>query len=241
MKYVVYSGSRNLYFDMAVAATRLLSKQENPDEYKIFLLIEDDVLGHPVPYTVETINVSEAGHKLFRANGPNMKTKFTYLAMIRSAYSKVLPEEVDKVLQLDVDTVVMGDLSYLWEIDLSKAYFAAVQEKFSTWKPYGERYYNAGVMMINIKKTHEDGLDDKMVDFLNKHKVPYIDQDAWNAFGIDHCIDLPIEYNETFVTGYTDNPKIVHYAGFKWHGESKKCNRREHYRESVEEYKRRFG
>lgn len=240
MKYVVYSGSRNLYLDMAIAATRLLSKQEHPEEYKIFFLIETDELGYPVPDNVECINVSKKGYKIFNPGGPNMKTKFTYLAMIRAAYSKVLPEYVDKLLQLDVDTVVMDDLSELWDIDMTDVYFAAVLERLSTWKPYGERYYNAGVMMINLVATCGDGVEDRMIDFLNNYRVPYIDQDAWNAFGVYKCLDLPLYYNETFVTGYTDHPKIVHYAGFKWHGEDKRCPRMEHRKEAEREYTEKY-
>ena len=226
-KVVVYTGSRNLYKDMAIAATRLVARQIKPVD-RIYFLIEDDDIGDlKVPKCVRFINVSN--QKIFRHDGPNMRSRFTYLALIRAAYTKILPEDVKKVLQLDVDTIVMGDLSYLWSIDMTNAYFAAVEEKYSNWKLYDKKYYNAGVMLINLEKTRQDMIDDKMIDYLNRNELKYIDQDAWNIFGVSRAKDLPVEYNETFVTGYTDHPYIIHYAGYKdWHGGDPMCPRLEH-------------
>lgn len=239
-KVVVYTGSRNLYKDMAIAATRLVSRQIKPVD-KIYFLIEDDDIGDlKVPKCVEFINVSD--QKIFPIDSPNMRSRFTYLALIRSAYTKILPANVKRVLQLDVDTIVMGDLSYLWDIDLTDAYFAAVEEKLSNYKLFNKKYYNAGVMLINLEKTRKDLIDDQMIDYLNKGELPYIDQDAWNIFGVDKAIDLPVEYNETFVTGYTDHPYIVHYAGYKdWHGEDPRCPRLEHRYQAELEWSEKYS
>lgn len=210
MREVVYSGSRNLYEHMVPAVKSLLY---HTDVDRVWLLIEDDEFPFSLPGCVRTVNVGN--QTVFRRDGPNMRSQFTYLALMRAAYTKVLPESVETVLQLDVDTVVTDDLSPLWAVDLSDSYFAAVPEHLGTFKPYGDKYYNAGVMLINLERTRRDGLDDAMIAFLDRERAPYIDQDAWNKYAARYAVDLPVRYNETFVTGYTEDPAIVHYAGVK--------------------------
>lgn len=208
MKTAVYSGTRNLYEHMVPAIKSLIA---NSGVEKIFLLIEDTEFPEQLPRCVETVDVS--GQKIFPADGPNMKNKFTYMAMLRAAYTKILPEVPERILQLDVDTIVEDDLTELWEMDLGDNYFAAVPEHRGSYRPYGPRYFNCGVMVIDIKAAAADGLDDRMIGFLNRERVPYIDQDAWNALAGDRGLELPVRYNECFATGLTNRPAIVHYAG----------------------------
>ena len=96
MKEAIYSGSRNLYPHMATAAKSLIA---NSPVDRVWFLIEDEEFPIEVPDMVRTIDVS--GQQYFNPNGPNMKTQFTYMALMRVCYAKLLPE-TDKVLQLDV-------------------------------------------------------------------------------------------------------------------------------------------
>ena len=224
MRTAVYSGTRNLYHDMITAAKSLT---RNSNVEKIYFLIEDDKFPEELPPHIETINVS--GQAFFPKNGPNYKTRFTYMSLLRVCYTKLFPD-LDKVLQLDVDTVVVDDISGLWDIDLKNKWFAAVEETHSTYKPYGPRYYNIGVTMFNLDQIQKDQADERLIQFLNTTSVPYIDQDAWNRFGIGARKDvkIPSRYNESFVTDYSDNPAIVHYAGFKDWQNSSRVPRREY-------------
>lgn len=209
MKAAVYSGTKNLYHNMVIAAKSLL---HNSSVDKVYFLIEDDAFPEDLPPQIETMNV--CGQKFFPKTGANFKTSFTYMSLLRVCYTKLFPD-LDKVLQLDVDTVVVDNIDELWDVDLSKKWFAGVVEDFSTHKPYGPRYYNIGVAMFNLDQIRKDGVDERLINFLNTTTVPYIDQDAWNRFGIGKDVRLPLRFNETCVTGYTDSPAIVHYAGFK--------------------------
>ena len=76
-----------------------------------------------------------------------------------------------------------------------------------------------------MRKDHKDDL---MVDFLNRVTTPYIDQDACNRYLIRKSVDLPVRFNETIVTGFTDSPAIVHYAGFKEWQTNPRVSRREY-------------
>ena len=239
MREAIYSGSRNLYPHMVSAAKSLIA---NSPVERVWFLIEDGEFPFEVPDMVETIDVSGQGY--FHKNGPNMKTQFTYMALMRVCYAKLLPE-TDKVLQLDVDTVVVDDIGELWERDMREAWFMAVREpaRYVTnkagekhridYKPWGENYYNIGVAMFNLDQIRKDRIDDFLIHALNTERLSYIDQDAWDKYGNDRCIDLPIRYNECMVTGYTDDPAIVHYAGYGngWIDPSfTECPRLEHIR-----------
>ena len=209
MKAAVYSGTRNLYADMVTAAKSLIA---NSSVDKVYFLIEDDKFPFELPEIIETMNVS--GQRFFTKKGANYRTSFTYMSLLRVCYTKLFPN-LDKVLQLDVDTIVVDNIDTLWDVDMTGKWFAACQEPLSTYKPYGPKYYNIGVAMFNLEQIRKDEADEKLIDFLNKVEVPYIDQDAWNRYGIKNAVDLETRFYESFVTGYTENPAIVHFAGIK--------------------------
>lgn len=222
MKVAVYSGSRNLYPDMVTAAKSLMF---NSTVDKIYFLIEDDVFTEELPPQIQTINVS--GQKFFPKNGANFRTSFTYMSLMRVCYAKLFPD-IDRILQLDVDTICTDNIDYLWEVDMNDKWFGAVVEDLGTYKPFGPKYYNIGVAIFNLEWIRKDGIDEKLIHYLNTVKVPYIDQDAWNRFGIGRDMSLPVRFNECFVTGYTEKPAIVHFAGHKDWQNSIRVPRREH-------------
>ena len=146
------------------------------------------------------------------------------MSLLRVCYTKLIPE-AERILQLDVDTVVVDDISDLWSIDMGGAWLAAVREppryigegdkrQRIDYKPWGEDYFNIGVAMFNLAKIKEDGQDDWLIHVLNTEKLNWIDQDAWNKYHRRRYVDLQTRYNESMVTGYTDRPAIIHFAGY---------------------------
>ena len=93
-------------------------------------------------------------------------------------------------------------------------------EHLGKFRPYGPKYYNLGVAMLNLREIRESGIDKQLAELLNKEELPYIDQDAWNKLGMERSAELPARYNECFATGRTEHPAIFHYAGIlHWHHE----------------------
>lgn len=223
MKDAVYSGTRNLYGGMETAAKSLIA---NSTVDRVHFLIEDNEFPRKLPDIIHCMNVS--GQGFFQKGGPNMSTNFTYMAMLRVCYTKLLPD-VDRVLQLDVDTVCVDDIDAIWDTNLMDTWVAMVEEKLGTYKPYGPLYYNAGVALFDLKKMRAEGADEKLITFLNTIKVPYVDQDAVCRLA-GRITGLDVKYNECFVTGYTEQPAIVHYAGFKDWQTSVRVPRREYLR-----------
>lgn len=204
IKAAVYTGSRNLYPAMVTAAKSLLA---NSDVDKIYLLIEDDEIPYDIPECVETINVSE--QKFFQEDGPNMKSGYTYLAMMRAALAYVFPD-LDVILSLDVDTIVDKDISDLWSLPLDDYYFAAAKEEHRSYE--GLFYTNTGVALYNLKKLR-DGKADEVIFALNHQRFTWVEQDAFNYLCQGRILEMPSRYNVNTWTAPTEEKRILHYAG----------------------------
>ena len=210
---VVYAVTRNAYEWILPSVASLI--RHNP-ETDIYVLAEDDSLPYTLPSGTTVINVSK--QRYFPKSGVNYNNWFTYINLLKVRYPSLLP--VDKILHLDADTIVCDDLRYLWETDLNGKWFSSCQEYQSKYRPFGEKYYNMGVALINLEQMRKDKIEKKMQDYLNKVKQPWADQDAWNKYAIEQnkVVPMDIRYNECFATGYSANPAIVHYCGIsKWY------------------------
>ena len=214
-RVAVYTGSRNLYPDMLPAIKSMLMNGK-PD--LIYLLIEDDKFPYWLPSNVKTINVS--GQKYFPKDSANMKSKFTYLAMMRAALAKVLPEDIDMVLSLDCDTIIHGSLDELWDLDLDGYYFSASEEPGRS--EYEDCLYtNTGVALYNLKMLRETGKVDEVIEELNRKHYPWVEQDVFNFLCQGGILPMPSKYNANNFTYPTDEIVIKHYAGYScWNAEA---------------------
>lgn len=201
---VVYALTRDFYHKMIPSVTSLL---EHNKDVKIYLLGEDDEV--QLPFPVHIINVSQLGTFNKSTNAGNY---FKYVNLMKVRYPSLIPE--DRVMHLDADTIICDSLEEMWGTDLEGKWIGAVQEYRGHYHPFGERYYNAGVMVLNLAQLRADGAEEPMTDYLMRVRQPYADQDAWNKYGLaeDKIVDLPIRFNENCMTGFTDDPAIVHYC-----------------------------
>lgn len=219
---IAYFMTRNIYYQIIPSLRSLLA---NNEVEKIYLFVEDDSVGFDLPEQCEVINISHQT-EFTAANTPNWHSPFSWIVLMRSCIAKLIPD--DRILMLDVDTVICGDLSDLWNTDMKDKWFCAAPEYFASHRPYGTKYYNVGVLLLNLEQIRKDGIDDKLIDFLHHKRVPYAEQDAWNALGMAKAMDMPVRYNECFATGWTKDPVIVHYAGIRNWYDNKSMKRREY-------------
>lgn len=203
-KVAAYSGSRSLYYNMIPAIKSLLI---NSDVEKIYLLIQDDEFPYELPKEVETINVSN--QKIFGEGSPNMGSPFTYMSMMRATYANLFPK-LDRILSLDVDVIVDRDISDIWDLPIDDYYLSAVPELYLTTAD--RKYFNAGVVLQNLKKLR-DGKADDIITHLNQFHYTFLEQDAFNERCFRQIHEMPPEYNSTQYTEKTENPRIIHYAG----------------------------
>ena len=207
---VVYSASRKLYPYMLPTITSLL--EHNKPE-KVYLMIEDDHLPYDVPEVCEIVNVGKLQHEIFPDTGASSRHVMTKMCLMRAYYCSLFPE-ADRIIQLDIDTIVCDSLKPLWDMDLDGYYMAACPEYKGVYHPYGEPYFNIGVAVFNLAEMRKDGIEKKLIDLLNTEFFICAEQDAWNKLAKDKIKQLEVRWNEAVMIGQTDNPAVVHFAGY---------------------------
>lgn len=223
---VVYSASRNLYPYLPVAYMSLL---EYNSDAEVYLMIEDDEVPYETPDNVKCVNVS--GQTIFRNDGPNSRSAFTYLAMIRAAYPLIFNGEsyggipackkLDRIISLDCDTIICDSLEPVWDADLTDKWYGAVPEYPDISRPFGKnKYFNAGCMVMNLEQMRKDGMSEKAIDLLNKQKFLFLDEMVVNllnmAEGYTKSVDLHHRWNQTELSvTLTLDVGICHFAGYK--------------------------
>lgn len=152
--------------------------------------------------------------------------------------TKLLPENIDKLIYLDCDIIVRKSLKELWDIKIDNFSIAAAPDRdtyqisnFNRLKyDYRKGYFNAGVLLINLKKWRDENLYDKFLNFVEKHRdrILYHDQDVLNFVCQDSKLNLSLTYNlqpeflrkeiPLFYTewdklfSFENDPVIVHYS-----------------------------
>lgn len=105
----------------------------------------------------------------------------------------------EKVLYLDADMVICHDVAELYHTDLEGAMLAAAQDpitlginksrRYNKWKGMKNLgienlydYFQAGVLLMDLKKMSESGLCDQMIEYAATHDCDLVDQDVLNLF-----------------------------------------------------------
>lgn len=158
---------------------------------------------------------------LIRVQNFSMDPKiYTYggwneLTMYRLLLWDILPAEVDRVLHLDGDMIINRDLDELYETDFEdndlvacKDVLAANERKAYCIETHGKefthlfeegKYFNAGMILMNVKKNRGKGLlkiYEELAKKLN-YVLPYPDQDLLNLYHEDKVI-----YKDTLTYNY---------------------------------------
>lgn len=181
-------------------------------------------------------------------------SKATYFRLL---LSEILPKDVDSVMFLDSDIVVNGSLDEILELDFLKEYnfYGAYQYKqddiscsssyeyyiFAVDHNYGDnelarlreigfeenRYFNAGIMYINLKKWREDGVSTILIENAAKYNnyLLWWDQDVLNITFKKEWAELDFKYNAygLKIKDETQDYRIIHYTGSSkpWHFRNK--------------------
>lgn len=231
---------------LATAVYSMMEFSSPNDKYKVNVLYSSlsvatmDLLKEMMSdnFTIEFINVSNYILKYQLSDGPGYLTK-------ESAYRLLVGEffpEIDKILYLDVDIIVNKDLAELFSIDVSEYYLGAVRELLTKkGAEYVENsldikhdsYFNAGVLLINLKKFREEELGEKALCLLEKKTYCFYDNDVINIVCKDKVKYLDERWNmEWHYTYYDrdmmneskyyndrgriiDDPWIIHYTDKK--------------------------
>ena len=153
--------------------------------------------------------------------------------------SNILNEKIERVLYLDSDIIVLGQIDTLLDCDIKDFFVCAAAEIITNSDRNRlelnsfDQYFNAGVLVVNLKKWREENIFSKFVDFISKnsHKIKYWDQDVLNyclknkwlrlhqKYNLTHFYFYPNDYtpsyfglNETQYEETQKDPIIIHFT-----------------------------
>lgn len=119
----------------------------------------------------------------------------------------LLPQEVKRVIYLDCDLLVLDSLLPLWEYPLKETHeVGAVEDSCCAnptyysrlhLSPEEHRYFNAGVLLINLEAWRKGEFVKRAVELLHNNSLPldYADQDVLNVLCVGRTTYLPFRYN----------------------------------------------
>ena len=162
----------------------------------------------------------------------------------RLVIPEVLSKNIEKIIYLDCDLIVLDEIKSIWDLDVSDYALAAAKDldvesdhpkHLQNLNIPAGKYFNAGVMVINLKYWRDHDVPIKARSFLtaNNDKVILWDQDALNVLlheqwkRIDdkwNCLPHftykdSIEALSKDPKEYSANVSIMHLSGPKkpWH------------------------
>jgi lipopolysaccharide biosynthesis glycosyltransferase len=243
---IVFATDRNYIQHLGAALKSLLANNEELT-FKVYIIssgmsnadlrnINEIIEGHDC--TVHHITVSD---ELFvkLATAHPFYPKGTY-------YRLLVPDLIDeeKLLYLDSDIIVNGSINELYDQDPGDYYVCAIEDPGfdrhdALRMDKSSAYFNSGMMLINLRKWKETGLQKQVIDFIEKNpdKIWFPDQCGLNSVINGRWKKVPLKFNQQssifsddfdkkfncFSKSELDearkNPVIIHYTGGSkpWH------------------------
>lgn len=190
-----------------------LLKHRAPSTYYVIYILDDGIsesdrekirtLQSSEGCEVHFLPVNDLSYSLISHQKPSHVSSTTYA---RFYLPDILSEE-DLVLYIDIDVLIMDDLSPLFNESFEKSIWAKVvfeiqdtgwdSLKKSLSIPSKALYFNAGVLMMNLKEMRNNDFFAKCMDFIQKHKdeLQYGDQDVLNGVLYDKVQGVNPRYN----------------------------------------------
>jgi len=156
----------------------------------------------------------------------------TLSSYLRLLAPSVLPEDFDRVLYLDSDMVILSDLSALYDSlfndnailaarDFHIGIVSAPDGVFNYAElgiPAENHYFNAGVLLINLRRWREEKIADCILRYLNLHKasVHFYDQGGMNAILHNSWTEIDPAWNQTRGILFPEIWKKLGYSTAEW-------------------------
>ena len=221
------------YLDIAIAS--LIANASKDYTYKIIVLNTG-----LKPENIAKIKMNEqAGFEIdfvdISAHLKDIKSYFknVYHFSVVTYYRLFIPSlfpQYEKIVYLDCDLVVLGDISELYNTNLGENIVGAVADQYvrctDEFKTYVEKaigvdpnsYFNAGVLVINLKEFRKNQIQQKFVELVTKYNFDLLDPDQayLNYLCRDKIHILPNGWNKVPTSLPCEGDKnIVHYALYK--------------------------
>jgi len=221
-------------------------------------LLPKQILNHKNLNNINVYKFINKGYDFPNINGSHV-SEATYYRLFIEDY---LPNSIQQFVYMDADIVCVNDPSPDIEIEVNKLktsdkviscktelYFNENNEAFNRLKMNSNEYFNAGLMVIDLKKWRDQRIKLGILDLLQEeyNNLKYWDQDLLNCFFDGKYIKLDEKFNKVIDLAayeYTNfsisnkdfkkNAIFVHYAGSHkpWNINGILCNLSEIYQQN---------
>jgi len=140
-----------------------------------------------------------------------------------------IPQEIESVLYLDVDMIVLGDVTSIFENNMTDKVVAAVLDPRiitfdNSWGgvmnyealglPGTTRYFNTGLLLMNLKKWREQNVTEKIIQCIDNNKkfANYPDQYGLNVVLANKWLELNPLWNHFSTIDTTEKPLLIHFV-----------------------------
>lgn len=157
--------------------------------------------------------------------GYHFNSVIFYRLLIPKIFSKY-----NKSIYLDSDIIFLGNIDYLFELNID-GYVVGVVERKDRYdipkhmRSYTDTYFASGLLLLNHQEFSNKKIYEKSIYFLENYNYEMPDQDALNfAISDDWIYWLPYEYGvltheSSFNRSKLDQVKILQFCGSQkpWH------------------------
>lgn len=243
MLHIAFAPDDNYVLPTSVALTSLLTNEK--ESLTIYIIyIENNLSNHNkniLKKLVEKYNQSI----IFKEVSLSLLSSFPKFRHGYSSYLRIftpiLFPHLDKILYIDGDVIIEKSIKTLYDIDISGYELAAVSDLKQFFAPgyvesigytHHRLYFNAGILLMNLKKLRAENIQHKTEEYLSCYKniIYHEDQDILNCV-CPNVLSLPPKYNsiihlwnnnrfickrlwnEIEIKEATTNPTIIHYLG----------------------------
>ena len=233
--------SNERYMPGATVALASVAVNARPETYLCFHVFTENVKQKTFAFLKQTIHrlhpnsvVEEhVCDESILAGLPNYAG--SRMAWVRCFYSRIL-KDIDWALYLDCDILYLASPEEHFA-HMDDSAYACVTRDMSSTVPKEEyewakrecgieldiqRYFNSGVMLFNFRKFREDGISERIAEFIKVHpKTNYADQTVMNVLFNGKNIKLiPKKFNclQLFLddAALRQHPVIHYVSGIPW-------------------------
>jgi len=223
--HIFYGTDKGYIVHTGVSIASVLLNADKQQEFSFYILTDKSVTPEIREQFKELQKIKAHSLVFIDVDEERFSNLNRYKGSLGTYYRFLIPlvSREDKVLYLDGDTIIRGNLRGLWNTNISDMYLAGIPDY-----PEGRvlnamnvlklnRYFNAGVLLFNLKRIREDGLSDRFFHTMNT--IPNVngwgDQNVINYLFAGKIAPLSQKYNWYERFGFNGDAIIAHFIDGK--------------------------
>ena len=209
---IVFASDDNYAQHTAVAMTSVLLNAESPERV-FFFLIDDEIKEDNRLKILKTVQKLQGNIEFVKIKNNDLANCYVSGELSRASYfrldiANILSESVERIIYLDCDLLVYADIAEMWNIDMQGKPVAATcdlgimasgrirkQKHNQIGLPFDAPYFNAGVLMMDLKKWREGNYAADIIKLASENQFSNHDQDALNKFFMYNWQEIPLKWD----------------------------------------------